>query len=299
MVFAFLILTISRAVSFQAAPKLVRKLPSASVSPSSLHYHSQHLSIALAVSDAERFAPKADPIISVVSGGILLGFFIIQSRVNRANELIRIIKEKKETFQKVKATLLNTDDPERILLKRDALQTEIENLEEDLLKAMTFLDIPNGATLRFRVLQPSETTLTEQQKREIEMEKIKSAVKDMSSESSTVENDDFNETEAKGDDMYKDEEERGQLTIPSIEKSTPFQRTLLFIGFILVTSLSSLLVTLMSDPITSARQSYVIPSSITSDESTTSSSAFPTTDSFKVREGVLESILREASQANR
>ena len=110
------------------------------------------------------------------------------------------------------------------------------------------------------------------------MEKIKDAVKDMSSESSKTDNGNISSAGVNGDNMYKDEEERGQLTIPSIKTSTPFQRTLLFIGFILIASLSSLLVTLMSDPMTSTRQNYVIPSSITSDESAAaavSSSSFP------------------------
>lgn len=252
------------------------------------------------MTDAERFAPKADPTISLVSGGILIGFFIIQSRVNRSNELIEIIKGKKETYLRAKAALLSSDDPASALLKRDELQAEIERLEEELLNAMTFLDIPNGPTLRFRVLQGSDASLTERQKRELEVDRIKNAVIDMSSENNAETKTSDVNSESR-DNVYKDDElDRGKLTVPSIESSTPIQRVLLFIGIILITSLSSLLVTLMSDPMTSTSSNYVVPSdayeistspSLGQPQSQTSSDG-----SFKVREGVLESILREASQ---
>ena len=187
-----LLLITGRVTSFSSSPKTLLKLSShlsssSTVTWSSLHHHPHDFSIAVAVSatDAERFAPQADPVISLVSGGILFGFFVVQSRVNKANELIRIIKEKKEALQKVKASMLSTDDPEQALSGRNELQAEIKSLEEDLLNAMTFLDIPNGPTMRFRIAQASDMVLDEQQRREIDLEKIKDAVKDMSSESTS------------------------------------------------------------------------------------------------------------------
>ena len=243
----------------------------------------------------ERFVPTADPGITSVSGGILLGFFLVQSRITKANRLMEVISTKKGEMQKLKANMLSDSDASSIIENRDSLKREIDGLENEFLRCITFLDIPNGPTLRFRIVQP-DSQLTEQQQQERGREIIEEAARKLGEDAALGGGKDLTEE----DNDVGDEEKRGELTVPSIEKSTPLQRALLFIGLVLISSLSSLLVTLMSDSTTSTRESYIGPADMDTDarviSTTTPRGGAVGSSSFKVREGVLEGMLREARE---
>ena len=202
------------------------------------------------LSPGDTFTPVVDPGASFVSGGILVGFFIVQSRISQANKLLGIIDSKKGQIQILKAKILSEKDAVAIVEERDSLQREVDSLEEEFLRCITFLDIPNGPVLRFRIQQP-ESQLTEQQRRERAREKIEESAQNLNR----------NIHLKRGDRLGNEAEDEKGLVVPSFEKSTPFQRVLLFVGLILVSSLSSLLITLMSDPMSSTVENYVEPSS--------------------------------------
>jgi len=97
------------------------------------------------------FDAQLDPSLAFVSGTILVGFGVVQNRINRSNQLIERIRNENIQMQRFRSLELD-GDPEAGKLKR-ALEITVAELRREYISTVTFLEIP-GLTLRFRVLEP-------------------------------------------------------------------------------------------------------------------------------------------------
>jgi hypothetical protein len=166
----------------------------------------------------QTYDAQLDPSLAAVSGAILIGFGIVQSRISKSNRLLERIQEETVRLKKFRSLELE-GDPEASGSKR-ALEVEIANLEQEYLSTVTFLKM-SGLTLRFRVVS-SDLAAALQKKEDLE---ITSAMK--------------NNQENK----YLAED----------NKNSGLGRV--FVGVILVSILVSLLNVLLTDPMSSAPSS--------------------------------------------
>jgi hypothetical protein len=230
--FALLLVSlISTANSFSSMHSKLR------ISPSS----SSSLNCAPTPDDI-RFAAQFDPSQAVASLSILGSFIVVQSRISKSNELLRVIDTTKKELQSTRAAILSGDQGGP--LRKQTLQKKIVDLEEEWMNAITFVSIP-GLTLRFRVPQQASQITSLQ-----EIEDSEEAVVSMTSNQNQL------------------SEEKKELTgfDGNVIASTSTQRFLLFVGVFVIAGLFSLLNFLVADPMTSTSSSggtagtYRVPS---------------------------------------
>ena len=166
----------------------------------------------------QTYDAQLDPSLAAVSGAILIGFGVVQSRISKSNRLLERIQEESVRLKKFRSLELE-GDAEASGSKR-ALEAEITNLEQEYLSTVTFLKIP-GLTLRFRVVS-SDLAAALQKKEDLEI-------------TSTM----------------KSNQENKYMTDDN--KNSGLGR--IFVGVILVSILVSLLNVLLTDPMSSALSS--------------------------------------------
>ena len=192
--------------------------------------------------DDIRFAAQIDPLQAAASISIFIGFGAIQTRISNSNRILAKIANKRKELNDLKASILSGQ--QEAISARDLVLREIESLEKDWTETVTFISLP-GLALRFRVAQ-DQSQLTDIQRSEESMLKIKDAVSDIAMENIPK----YLRAEGeKLDDDFSDE--KNKLLVPSWEKTTATQKFLLFVGVVLVSSLLSLLNMLLADPMTS------------------------------------------------
>jgi hypothetical protein len=112
----------------------------------------------------QTYDAQLDPSLAAVSGVILLGFGVLQSRISKSNRLLERIQE--ESIRLKRFRILELEGDTEAGGSKRALEIEIANLRQEFLSTVTFLKIP-GLTLRFRVVS-SELAATIQEREDLE-----------------------------------------------------------------------------------------------------------------------------------
>jgi hypothetical protein len=90
--------------------------------------------------DDIRFAAQFDPGQAAASLSIFFSFIIVQNRINNSNILLAKITDTKKELKTTKAEVLGGVNG--AVLKRDALEGKIVDLEAEWMNAITFVSIP-------------------------------------------------------------------------------------------------------------------------------------------------------------
>ena len=195
-------------------------------------FHVSTLPILRASPDDLRFAAQFQPTQAAVCGSILVAFYFIQTRINRANKILNEIGRNKKTLQTLKMNILN-GDKEAITLKQD-LENQMLDLETELISVMTFISIPgSNINLRFRVnrpdLIPNENT----------------------TEQAIIENEQSNnEVQKNAVSAFNDKNISPEsVDVDNNQKLTVQQKVLIPVGVVIVVSLTLLLNLLINDPV--------------------------------------------------
>lgn len=201
---------------------------------------------------------------AVASLSIFFSFIAIQNRINQSNKLLANITDIKKELKITKNLILGTSNNQDFIVKRDLLEKQIIDTEKEWMNAITFIEIPNIITLRFRVPQSDSqiTSLQEKENNEMDYENTEKNVdnnldrnNDNNSNQQIIDKNKRNNIPSKN----VQNSQNNNLSNPFLSSTTPTQKLLLFVGSIVIASLFSLLNLLNQDPVTST--SFPTPTS--------------------------------------